>query len=52
MKESADESDLLCLSRPGDVNQYKTLQRMVYKRTKDDFATIQNANNLVSRSAI
>lgn len=46
MNESADESDLVCLSKPDEVSLRST-PRVPNKLTKDNLAAIQDTNDFV-----
>lgn len=51
MKESADESDLECLRSP-ETGEFLPVVAGSVDLTKNDFATVQDANYLISRCSV
>lgn len=52
MKESAEESDLLCLRSPSIVSQVVPIILERSDLTEYHFAAIQDANDLISRRSV
>ncbi len=52
INESADESDLECLSRPGTVSTGAVPSETILPLTKNHFAAVQDTDDLVPRGTV